>query len=227
MTTVADPTGRAWLRCSWIAGAAALAGYFAVPVFHLPPWSVGRWIFFLTGAALSLAAFAFLQACRLRSDDVLRTIGLWSAVVAGLFMHAMAVIQDGNFTTMRGRISAAETAAVAQTEKAVMWGVNNVQLSLDICFDIWITIGGLFLAAALLAKPGRRWLGTLGLLTAGFAFAMNAWKYPAPPAEVGGIDGGPFLAAWFGVYLLVEIRRMSRDTAKEPGMERPPFDEPL
>ncbi len=97
-----------------------------------------------------------------------------------------------------------------QTEKAVMWGVNNVQLALDICFDIWITIGGTFLAAALLVKPGRRWLGALGLLAAAFAFGMNVWKYPAPPGEVGGIDGGPYLAVWFGLYLWFEIRRPSR-----------------
>ena len=208
-TTTADPAV-GWLRCTWISGVAALAGYFAVPVFHLPPWNVGRWIFFLTGAALALAAFAFLQVCRHREEEVLRTVGLWAAMISGLFMHAMAVIQDGNFTTMRRRIGAAEDAVIQQTEKAVMWGVNNVQLSLDICFDIWITIGGVFLAAALVVKPGRRWLGILGLLAAAFAFGMNVWKYPAPPAEVGGIDGGPFLAAWFGLYLWLEIRRLQR-----------------
>jgi hypothetical protein len=196
-----------WLRCAWIAGVAALLGYFAVPVFHLPPWSVGRWIFFLTGASMSLAAFALLQLFRLRGEGVLRTIGVWAVMIAGLFMHAMAVIQDGNFTTMRGRIAGAEDAVAEQTEKAVMWGVNNVQLSLDICFDIWITLGGLFLAASLLNRPGRRWLGGLGVAAALFAFGMNAWKYPAPPAEVGGIDGGPYLAAWFGLYIWFEARR--------------------
>ncbi len=206
---------RGWIRCTWLAGAGALAGYFAVPVFHLPPWDVGRWIFFLTGASLALAAFAFRQACRHRGDDVLRTVGLWAVMISGLFMHAMAVIQDGNFTTMRRRIGATEDAVVEQTERAVMWGVNNVQLSLDICFDIWITIGGLFLAAALLARRGRRWLGALGLTTSLFAFAMNVWKYPAPPAEVGGIDGGPFLAAWFGLYILFETRRpATRDSER-------------
>jgi hypothetical protein len=210
MTTqaTADPA-RAWLRCTWISGAAALAGYFAVPVLHLPPWNVGRWIFFLTGVALALAAFALLQACHHREQDVPRTVGLWAAMISGLFMHAMAVIQDGNFTTMRGRIAGAEDAVVAQTEKAVMWGVNNVQLSLDICFDVWITVAGVFLAASWLVRPRRRWLGALGILAAAFAFGMNAWKYPAPPAEVGGIDGGPFLAAWFAVYLWLEIRGVS------------------
>jgi len=36
---------------------------------------------------------------------------------------------------------------------------------------------------------------------------MNIWKYPEPPAEVGGIDGGPYLATWFGFYLWLETRR--------------------
>lgn len=199
-----------WLRCTWIAGVLALLGYFAVPVFHLPPWSVGRWIFFLTGPSIAISAYAFQQACRVRRPDVLRGIGLWAMTIAGLFMHAMAVIQDGNFTTMRPRIAAAEDATVRQIESAVLWGTNNVQLSLDICFDIWITIGGVFLASGLLVRSGRRWLGALGLAAALFAFGMNAWKYPDPPAEVGAIDGGPYLAAWFGLYLALEIRRAYR-----------------
>jgi hypothetical protein len=210
MSSAAGAREAAWIRCTWIAGVSALTGYFAVPVFHLPPWAVGRWIFFLTGAALSLAAFAFLRACRDRGEEVLRDVGLWAVMISGLFMHAMAVIQDGNFTTMRTRIAEAGTAAVKQTETAVMWGVNNVQLSLDICFDIWISIGAAFLAAGLVLKEGRRWLGALGLLATAFAFGMNAWKYPAPPAEVGGLDGGPFLAAWFGLYMWFELRRSAR-----------------
>jgi len=184
-----------------------LLGYFAVPVFHLPPWPVGRWIFFMIGPSLSLGAFAFLQASRHREEDLARTVGLWAVMISGLFMHAMAVIQDGNFTTMRGRIAAAEDAVVEQTEKAVLWGVNNVQLSLDISFDIWITLGAFFLAAGLAMKRGRRWLGVLGLAVATFTIGMNIWKYPEPPAEVGGIDGGPYLATWFGFYLWLETRR--------------------
>ena len=209
MSRSRDPEG-GWLLCTRIAGVCALVFYFAVPVFHLPPWWLGRWMFFLIGPSLALGGFAFLQACRYRDHDVPRTVGLWAVMVSGLFMHVMAVIQDGNFTTMRERIAGAEDAVVEQTERAVLWGVNNVQLSLDICFDIWISGGGLFLAAGLLLRRGRRWLGGLGLAAAAFALAMNVWKYPAPPAEVGGIDGGPYLAAWFGLYLWLETRRRSR-----------------
>ena len=103
-----------------------------------------------------------------------------------------------------GRIT---PAMVEQTEKAVLWGVNNVQLSLDISFDIWITAGAFFLAAGLAMKRGRRWLGVIGLLVAAFTLGMNIWKYPDPPAEVGGIDGGPYLATWFGFYLWLETRQ--------------------
>ena len=204
--TTPDNHEKGWILCTRIAGVCALLGYFAVPVFHLPPWPVGRWIFFLIGPSLALGAFAFLQACRYRREDIARTIGLWAVMISGLFMHVMAVIQDGNFTTMRGRIAAAEDAVVKQTETAVLWGVNNVQLSLDICFDIWIAGGGFFLAAGLVLGPRRRWLGVLGFAAAALALGMNIWKYPAPPAEVGGIDGGPFLAAWFGFYLWLETR---------------------
>ena len=209
MTSATHDPERNWILCTSIAGVCALLGYFAVPVFHLPPWPVGRWIFFLIGPSLALAAFAFLQACLRREESVPRTVGLWAVMNSGLFMHAMAVIQDGNFTTMRGRIAAAEDAVIEQTEKAVLWGVNNVQLALDISFDIWITGGAFFLAAGLAMNRGRRWLGAIGLVVAAFTLGMNIWKYPEPPAEVGGIDGGPFLATWFGFYLWLETRRAS------------------
>ena len=209
-------TERGWILCTRIAGVCALLGYFAVPVFHLPPWPVGRWVFFLIGPSLALGAFAFLQACRFRRVDVARTVGLWAVMIAGLFMHVMAVIQDGNFTTMRERIAAAESAVVKQTETAVLWGVNNVQLSLDICFDIWITGGAILLAAGLVLTRGLRWLRWLGLAIAAFTLGMNIWKYPEPPAEVGGIDGGPYLATWFGVYLWLETRRSRGGAQSSP-----------
>jgi hypothetical protein len=216
MTLTPRTPERRWTLCTRIAGVCALLGYFAVPVFHLPPWAIGRWIFFLIGPSLALGAFAFLQACRHREEDVPRTIGLWGVMIAGLFMHLMAVIQDGNFTTMRGRIAAAEDAVVKQIEEAVLWGVNNVQLSLDICFDIWITGGAIFLAASLVLGRGPRWLGLLGLAVAAFTLGMNIWKYPEPPAEAGGIDGGPYLATWFGFYLWLEtrVRAGARSTGK-------------
>jgi hypothetical protein len=206
MTGRPHDTERSWILCTRLAGVCALLAYFAVPVFHVVPWPAGRWVFFLIGPSIALAAFALLQACRHREGDVARTVGLWAVMIAGLYMHAMTVIQDGNFTTMRGRIAAAEDAVVEQTERAVLWGVNNVQLSLDIAFDLWIAGGAIFLAAGWMLKRRRRWLGILGLLAATFALGMNVWKYPAPPAEVGGIDGGPYLAAWLGLYLWLETR---------------------
>jgi len=196
-----------WMRCTRVAGIVALVSYFAVPIFHLPPWLIGRWMFFLIGPAIALASFAFLQGCRYRGEDVARKIGLWATMVAGLIMHLMAIIQDGNFTTMRRRIAVADDATAKQLEEAVLWGVNNVQLALDIGFDIWIAGGAMFLAIGLLVADRRRWLGVLGVAAAVFALGMNIWKYPSPPAESGGVDGGPYLAAWLGVYLWLETRR--------------------
>ena len=211
MNTTTRDLERSWILTTRIAGVCSLLAYFAVPVFHLLPWQVGRWVFFLIGPALSLGAFALSRVNLSRQADTPRTIGLWAVMISGLFMHVMAVIQDGNFTTMRERVQGAEDAVVEATERAVLWGVNNVQLSLDICFDIWIAGGAFFLAASWAMKRdrGRRWFGILGLLVAAFTLGMNIWKYPAPPAEVGGIDGGPYLAAWFGIYLWLETRRQT------------------
>ena len=35
---------------------------------------------------------------------------------------------------------------------------------------------------------------------------MNASTPLSESAEVGGVDGGPYLAAWFGIYLWIETR---------------------
>ena len=210
MTNTTPTLERRWILITRVAGVCALLFYFLVPVFHVLPLFIGRWVFFMIGPSIALATFALLQACRQREEDIARTIGLWAVMISGVFEHAMAVIQDGNFTTMRDRIAEAEDAVVRQTETAVLWGVNNVQLSLDICFDIWISGGALVLALGLALKPKRRWFGLLGLAVAAFTIGMNVWKYPAPPAEVGGIDGGPFLAAWFGFYLWLETRNRRR-----------------
>lgn len=207
LSAAAGGSERAWIRTTQIAGVCALVFYFAEPVFHVVPRGVGRWMFFLIGPAIALAAFAMLRALAARREDVARTIGLSAAVVAGLVMHLMAVIQTGNFTAMQARIAAAETAEARTIDTAVMQGVNNVQLSLDIGFDLWIAAAGLFLAVSALRTPGRRILGAIGLAAAAFALGMNVAFYPDPPAENGGIDGGPYLAGWFGVWLWLETRR--------------------
>ena len=197
-----------WYWIAVVAGVLALFCYFFSSVFNVFPWAVGRVLFYAFGPSLALAAFAvgFL----LREEGRWRpffAVGILFTCIAGIAVNMMAVIQDSNFTMMAKSIREAELDSTKEVLKEILWGINWVQLSFDIVFDIWIAAGTFFLALGALRYLGQRLLGISGMAIGALALGVNFATLPHPPAESGLFDPGPFVATWMGVFLgLVMLR---------------------
>jgi hypothetical protein len=189
----------------WIAvtsGILALFCYFFSAVFHVFPWNVSRILFYSFGPTLTLAAFAGGALLRARGIfGPFFQIGILFTCIAGIAVNMMAVIQDSNFTMMRESIREAELESTKDLLLQILWGINWVQLSFDIVFDIWIAGGCFFLALGTLFYLRQRILGGAGMLIGAMALGVNFATLPHPPAEAGLFDPGPLVATWFGVFL--------------------------
>lgn len=207
------PTPRRWMRLAVIFGALGLFCYFvSVPVGFLPN-EINRYLFMAYGPFLAVAAYAFGQVLAAREDSPSLRIAIMMLVVSGAMVSMMTVVQTVNFTVMADRIEHAGDEATRVLLRRIMWGVNNVQGALDIAFDIWVAMGGLFLAAACLRHPwfGRVY-GWTGLIAVGAPLFLNLFTFPYVPAESGLFDLGPLIGVWFAA-LLIQVVRMAR---KEP-----------
>jgi hypothetical protein len=80
---------------------------------------------------------------------------------------------------------------------------NLTQLSLDVAWDIFISLGTILFALSMTALP-RFWkiTGITGLAMGFGLLVLNIYTFPVPPGEAGLIDLGPFTALW---YLAVTI----------------------
>ncbi|MEM7052615.1 MAG: hypothetical protein AAF604_23325 [Acidobacteriota bacterium] len=202
MTKLPMPS-REWRLLLVGLGLLSLFCYFFSAVFQVFPWAVGRFLFYFFGPTLYLSA----QAARaLLLEDGERPsidLGLRMTGLSGLIVSLMAVIQDTNFTVMQERLGRAETEAERELLTQTLWGVNNVQIALDIAFDVWISTGCVLLAVGLWRHLGARFIGALGIAAAGMALGLNLATLPTPPAEAGLFDGGPAVATWLGVVLFL------------------------
>jgi hypothetical protein len=100
-------------------------------------------------------------------------------------------------------LAEADTDAAKELLRTAWRAVNRVQYLIDVAWDVFISVGALLVAVAMLRHPnfGKIW-GGLGILAAGLLLILNLYTFPYAPAESGSIDLGPALALWvFAVYV--------------------------
>lgn len=201
---------RTWLRLGVAFGVGALFSYFFSVVFQIFPWRFGRMLFFAFGPLYALGAYSIgcflLESC----DGPMLRLSILMNVIAGVVVNAMAVVQSTIFTFTRRFLAGAESEAERDLINEVWRGVNSVQLGLDVCWDIWVSLGTATLALALLRLPLPRWLCVAGAAVALSALGLNLWTFPAPPAESGLIDLGPGIGVWYGLLVVALIVRSVR-----------------
>jgi hypothetical protein len=208
MTTASDivdtreASDHEWYWIAVVAGSLALFCYFFSSVFDILPSKISRVLFYSFGPCLTLGAFAagVLLRANSRSRPFFQ-VGILFVCVAGIAVNMMAVIQDSNFTMMGRAIAEAELEATKDALERVLWGINWVQLSFDIVFDIWIAGGCFFLALGTFRYLRQRILGGIGMLIAAMVLGINFATLPHPPAESGLFDPGPLCAIWLGIFL--------------------------
>ncbi len=192
-----------WARFAAIVGLLACASYFGSAVFHLFPRAISRTLFFAVGPLSAASTVGFYFAVRPHADSIPLFIGTVFNVIAGAIVNIMAVVQDTQFTVLRGKIREASDEASKEVLTHIFWGVNVVQSGLDVSWDIFVSTGTALLALALARHPRFGMLFAVPGVAVGICtLAFNLYTFPTAPASAGLIDLGPAVGAWYVIALI-------------------------
>jgi hypothetical protein len=197
-----------WIQTGVAAGLAASVLYPLLLFAPLPPAMTASVAAFL-GPAIGVGSLGLRQLVLLRGPSVAATLGAISNFTAGALFTAMALVQ----------LAVRQVIADVNPDPLLV----GVWLGLDVAWDVYIGLGTLLFAVAMIPHPRFRWpFAVPGLALGTLVLALNLLTFPIPPAESGSIDVGPLVGVWYLAATLQAWRslgwaRTQLETAANPG----------
>jgi len=126
-------------------------------------------------------------------------------VIAFAILTLMLTMQQAIFAEHQQLLDAT-TAPEAQASLKVSFAITNqVQLGADVAFDIFYSLGIIFVSSALVRSKGiERMIGAYGLVVATGLLVLNLWFFPTPPAAAGSVDLGPATIIWWVALIVLD-----------------------
>jgi hypothetical protein len=182
-----------WIQTGVVGGLCASVLYPLLIFAPLPPLTTVALAAFL-GPAIGIGSLGLRRLFRVHRKSVAASLGAIHNVLAGALFTAMALVQ----MAVRLRASDASGASARIGEVVGVW------LGLDVAWDVYIGLGTLCFAWAMLGHPRFGWpFAAPGFVVGSLVIALNLQTFPAPPAEAGSFDVGPFVGLW---YLAVTVQ---------------------
>jgi len=184
-----------------IAGVLSIVLYISAATLSFLPDVVSR-LFAFTFPLLWILSFMglyrFLKTeFHTSSIEIAYIFGLIGSSIACAFL----VVQQANFLWHEEAMISAGTAEIKALSEAAYRGANRVQMSLDIVFDIFISISWILFGLNIAkSRYFNKILGWIGSLIALSLLLLNLYSFPNPPAESGLFDIGPFLGLWSLIF---------------------------
>lgn len=139
-------------------------------------------------------------------------------VIAFALFTLMLVVQQAIFIRFRELSHQATDPAALESLRTAFQLVNQVQLGIDVCFDIFYCAGVALLSIAMYRhRDFGRIIGIFGVLSAAGLLLLNLATFPRPPAERGLVDLGPVTGVWWAVVILQLIRIQRRERSARHG----------
>jgi hypothetical protein len=184
-----DPHVYSWIKAGIVAGVAASVLY-PVLLFVLLPLSATATVAAALGPAIGIASVGLFHMLGLQQRTVSAAAAAGANAIAGALFTAMALVQ---------------LAAKDMSQRsAIEPGTIAVWLGLDVAWDVYIGLGTVLFAWAMLDHPRFRWpFGLPGFVVGFLVIVLNLFTFPTPPAEAGLVDVGPLVGAW---YLAITIQ---------------------
>lgn len=203
------------LKITGLTGILSILFYFSAVLIPSLPNSLVY--FFAFGFPLLwIVSFTGMYHC-LEDDSVafINKLAYVFGVVGAAICLCLLVIQLANQEWheqfMQGDVSERREALY----KAVYFATDRVQASLDIAFDIFITISWM-LFGIIIVKTNKlnKVLGSLVFVMALGLLSFNMYTFPNAPADSGLIDLGPLLGiVALGIYINLLIKGLQRNTS--------------
>ena len=186
-----DPIEIRWIKTGIIAGFFASILY---PLIIFAPLSLritAACAVFL-GPAIGIGSLGLRYFLRIHRKSVAATLGAISNFTAGVLFTSMVLVQ----------------LAVKQTvDLSTIHFTEGIWLGLDVAWDIYIGLGTLLFALAIIKHPRFGWFYSIPGFVLGFlVIVLNLIPFPIPPAFAGSIDIGPFVGIWYLVLTIQALR---------------------
>lgn len=205
MQPLRDPElARRWVHVG--IGAGLLASFvYPVMVFVPLPRSVTPFVVASFGPALAFASVGLHRFLALHRDTVAAQAAAIANVVAGGLATTMLLVQ----TQLRyARLDAAPAPGDTEAlDRLVAW-IWEVDLGLDVSFDVFIGIGTALFGFAMLRHPALgRVMGGLGIaIGTVLVLGFNLYTMPRLPRDAGLFDPGPVTGLWYLATTILVIR---------------------
>ncbi len=164
----------------------------------------------------SLALYFFIKQQR---DTVYNMLGLIFNILAGLSVTMMLVVQGAVFTMIQDYREATDELSKKIIGQSFKSG-NLTQLGMDITFDVFISLGTVFIAVALLKQHRiKRWLSLPGVVVGLGGLSLNIATFPIPPADQEFFDPGPFYGIYFGLLLIAMLIEVVKEHRQNKSLQ--------
>jgi len=149
------------------------------------------------GVSLSIASAGGYYFIGLHRKTITLQIGVVANIIAGVLITSMLLIQLGVNATMETILTEAAGTGMTDVARSIWLAVDQVQLGLDVAWDVYLSLGSILIAWNLKDHPRfGSFYGWLGIIIASSLLVLNLATFPTPPSQAGLIDLGPLLGLW-------------------------------
>jgi len=171
------------------------------------PTNLAIFLLLMLGPAAIFGMVSIYRFLCREKDYLIAELGKVFGIVAFSIWVCVMCIQQGSRIYFKEYLYADAVQADLEIYKMVYQGVNTVQFTMDIAFDIFYCL--LIILYSILMIKDRffgKLIGIYGLLTGTGLLVLNLWTFPLPPAESGLIDLGPFTGIYWVIVIILFIR---------------------
>ncbi len=178
-------TDRTWALCAGVAGICGVLGYGLAVALSFPS-AVTVLLVTVFALGFALASISLHLGVTGTASPRVSLLAAVANTAAAVELLAMCLVQ----------------VAVRAVEPHPGRAMVAVWLGLDVAWDVFGGVGTVLFGFALWRHPRvGRVLALAGILLGGALLALNIGTFPAPPAEAGWFDIGPFVALWYVILM--------------------------
>ena len=170
------------------------------------PDSVNMVLHFFFGVVLIMAFIGIYETFKSENGNYILKSAVVFGMLAGAMFMLMTVVQRSNLETLyQNYLDAIGDEKTLQGN--ILKAVFSVQLGIDVCWDICITVATILLGVVLFRyNKIVKIIGIIGIGVASLTLFLNLFTFPTPPSQAGLFDAGPFVGSWY-IFICILLFR--------------------
>ncbi len=151
-----------------------------------------------------------------QQDSFALQIGKFYGVLAFAIFEIMLCVQLGSRMFFKDHMLGDAQEEISQNvSEAIYRGVNSVQFTIDIAFDIFYCLMIILFSFEMYRnRYFGKLIGLFGIVAGLGLLVLNLWTFPYPPGESGLVDLGPVTAVWWIWAIILMIRADKKRVVK-------------